>query len=94
MSSWLRTALRIFHPIAILRLVGVVLCIFSYSRNTLGIFDFVEYGVNLFQFRFNTNLDLSLYYTTAVGFGLLLVLNYKIKQHLFCKSGRFIKCLP
>jgi hypothetical protein len=76
MSSRLRTAVRIFYPISVLRLVGVVLCIFSYQKTRYGMTTTETYGFNLFQLRFNNNIDLSLYYTTAIGFAVLLIINY------------------
>ncbi|MBC8404844.1 MAG: hypothetical protein H8E15_06440 [Planctomycetes bacterium] len=90
MSSRLRTVLRIFYPIAILRLVGAFLCIFSYQKTRYGMTTNETYAFNLFQIRFNNNIDLSLYYTTAIGFAMLLVINYLRRVPSKARMGSMI----
>jgi uncharacterized membrane protein len=66
---------KLLHPISLLRVVGVLLCIFSYhSTRTFNSYS-ETFGVNLFRFRFGTPYDLSIYYTTAIGFAMLFLLN-------------------
>lgn len=65
----------LLKPISLLRIIGVLLCTFSYySTRTFNSHTEV-WGLNLFRFNFGDTNDLTIYYSTAIGYLMLLVIN-------------------
>ncbi len=58
------------------RLLGMFLSLCFYYSSSTGRSGFTTYGVNLFRFKIGGFEDLTIYSSTAIGFALLIAVNF------------------